>query len=293
MEMLAPFAFTKIVIIQSLEPHEYPTGKLLHAFLDQLTMTLGRTVPIEFHTCESAVSFRKIIESLIEDGRFGHIPLLHVESHGDEHCGLEFENGSELDWHTTAELLSRLNVACEYNLLATFAACFGAYFLGAIRAEAISPCYAMVAPTSKVAPDELERGFKLFYGEILRTLDAGVSLRRLRAERLSHGYWFGETAESWFERVVVGYVVTHCTRKALKSRVRILYRKLLREGNRQSIGSLKRVALRRSRREYFPDYFDQFFAVNSIPENKLRFRPLYQRTKRKLENIWLSPEYRQ
>lgn len=290
--MLAPFAFTKIVIVQSLEPHERPTGANLHTFLRGLNGLLGLSVPFEYMECESAREFRSIMERLIDDCRGGHIPLLHVECHGDDRDGLIFENGSELAWRDTAELLTRLNEACRYNLFAVFAACFGAYFLGQISAYRSAPCYAIVAPTAITYPDELETGFKLFYKNLLQTWDAGIAVRRLQSHHLVYGRWFGETAETWFERVVEDYMKSRCTRKAMKPRIKRLYRRLLSDGNRQSIGRLKRMIRQRNKQVFLDDYFDRFFGVNRFPENKGRFSAVHERVRRRLGDLWCKPTYR-
>ncbi|RKP50675.1 hypothetical protein D7S89_06185 [Trinickia fusca] len=290
--MHAPFTFTKIVIIQSLEPDERQTGAILRDYLAGLNSQRDQPVPIEFVLCESVVHFREIILRLVDECKSGEIPLLHVECHGDENDGLQFENGSELAWRDAAELLRQLNIACEYNLFASFAACFGAYFLGAIAAYSTSPCYAMLAPTGPVYPDEIETGFKQFYADLFQTWDAGISVRRLQRRRLVNGRWFAETAESWFERVVIDYVRVHCTHKALKKRIRKIYREALAAGKRQSIGYLKRMAIRRNKRTYLGDYFMEFFAIAQIPDNRGRFLALFNRMKRRLEDIWLQPEYR-
>ncbi|MHA6829842.1 hypothetical protein [Ralstonia pseudosolanacearum] len=280
--------FTKIVIVQSLEEDERQTGKHLRDALVALNGELGQSVPIELWTCESVVCFRAIVNELTEEANVGQIPLLHVECHGDEHAGLIFENASELSWHDLAAMLGRLNDACQYNLFAVFAACFGAHFLGQINPFTTSPCFASVAPTEHVYPDEIEVGFKQFYRNLFDGWDAALAVSRLRNRRLTRGRWFAETAERWFERVVM----ERCTRTVMKPRVRALYRHLLEKGNRQSIGKLKRWIRNRNKQAFLDEYFDRFFGTRKFPDNRQRFSGVHQRMKKRLSDIWCQREYR-
>jgi len=66
--MHAPFSFTRIVIVQSLEPHERQTGSLLSTFLSGLNDKLDRSVPVQLIARESAIEFR--LDSVMQHGRF-------------------------------------------------------------------------------------------------------------------------------------------------------------------------------------------------------------------------------
>ncbi|NHB12177.1 hypothetical protein GWK53_37475 [Burkholderia cepacia] len=290
--MHSTFAFTKIVIVQSLEEHEPPTGEHLRDAMVALNDQLGQRIPVEFRTCESFVGFREILDELTEAARCGQIPLLHVECHGDEHAGLIFENGSELSWQDLATILTLLNDASHYNLFAVFAACFGAHFLGQLNAFRTPPCFAIVAPTESVYPDEIEAAFKQFYRDLFNGWDAALAISRLRNRRLTSGRWFAETAERWFERVVMAYVETKCTRKEMKPRVRALYRQLRAKGNRQSIGWLKRMINKRNKEVFLDEYFDRFFGTRKFPDNRQRFTGVHQRMKKRLSDIWCQRQYR-
>lgn len=72
--MHSTFAFAKIVIIQSLEECEHPTGERLRDALAALNGELGQSVPVELRTCESAVGFRAIVDELTEAASVGQIP---------------------------------------------------------------------------------------------------------------------------------------------------------------------------------------------------------------------------
>ena len=166
--MAEGFTFTKIVVVQSLEPHETQTGKLIYDFLTSELELNGYLTQVEFKTCWSAKEFSEILTTLEHEAKGGEVPLLHVETHGTKELGLEFENSSDLSWDDLAKHLRALNVATRFNLLALFSACWGGYFLGKMSAIHQAPCYAMVGPSDKLWPDEIYAGFTAFYRVFLK-----------------------------------------------------------------------------------------------------------------------------
>ena len=109
------FTFSRIVIIQSLEPDEDETGTILSEFLAALgTATEFSNVPIEVINCGNARQFLEILNQLTQDAASGDIPLLHVECHGDALDGLEFENSSTLSWERVSAALLPLNIATQF-----------------------------------------------------------------------------------------------------------------------------------------------------------------------------------
>jgi hypothetical protein len=196
--------------VESLESHETRTGNVLFEFLQghELVRRLG--MPIEYKTCETFRDFVAYLGELeVEIGRTGHAPLLHVECHGDEVRGLEFANGSNLAWAELSTGLVRLNEASGFNLVAVFSACYGGHFLGHLSSINPAPCYAMIAPTETVEPSEILAAFRTFYSVLFARRDVGVAIAALARQRLSKGWWFGQHAELWFEKVTIGYVQNH------------------------------------------------------------------------------------
>lgn len=280
--MAEHFTITKIIVIQSLETEEFQTGTELAKYLDYLTGQYELIIPVTLIECESAIDFIGLINRLVDEAAEGEVPLLHVELHGDKESGLIFQNSSELSWSGCSELLRQLNRATKYNLLTFFAACFGAYFLGHINVLKESPCYAIVAPTEKAFPDEVLNGCKLFYSELFRTWDAGTAVAAIQRQRLTEGYWFGETAEAWFRRMVLKYAEIEFTNKAIQRRSKRLYQLLQNEGKRLSMGRLKRLVVHQNRK-FLENYFDSFFLISEFPENKIRFKKIHRELKDQLD----------
>lgn len=268
--------FTKVVVIQSLSDEDPKTGKHVVEYINGLEECNGIAELVE---CSSATQFLNHLRTLEEEIRGGKIPLLHVECHGHLDKGLFFADKSSLSWQELVTLLRKINQLTRFNLVAVFSACFGGYFLSHTGAIEASPFWAFVAPTSTVDDSEIMRGFRVFYSTLFHEKDVGKAAAALRREELSYGSWFGESAEKWFLRVVIGYVKTHCNAQATLTRTRIMYRTLRSSGVQTGIGRLKRTITQKNR-AMIPVYFDRFFMTQEFPENKIRFAA----AKRELEN---------
>lgn len=290
--MIAGFTLTKIVIIQSLEPHESKTGKNLSEFIVSVVLEYNLKIPVELINCENKFEFLEILGRLSTEAKTaGEKPLIHVECHGSIQEGLEFENGSTLTWPEVASSLLELNVACRFNLLAAFSACFGGHFLSQMEAVHPSPCWCMVAPTEKIDPGELLNGFRTFYSTLLQHTDVGIAVAELRKIRLSTGRWFGQVAELWFETIVIGYIERHCTVEAARVRAKKLYRKLKRTGTTKSIGNIMRTSRQHNRQGLLAKYFDIYFLTAEIPENIQRFEAARTRLDLKLRKLQETNKY--
>lgn len=286
------FSFTKIILIQSLEPNEVKTGRINHEYISAQISESNLNIPVEVINCFNYLEFLQILTDLEAEASYkGEIPLLHVECHGDLKDGLEFENGSTLSWPDISAALTRLNRACRFNLLAVFSACFGGHFLGQMGAINPAPCWCMIAPTNTIDPGEILRVFRTFYFTLFRESDVGKALSEITKMQMNDGRWFGQTAELWFERVVVGYIENHCTLTAVNERAKKMYRQLRSEGKHQSIGSLTRMLRQRNRQSLLNNYFEQYFMTKEVPENNLRFNSAKQRLEFKLSELRNSGKY--
>lgn len=283
--MAEGFNFTKIVVVQSLEQHESQTGRMIADFLTSELESNEHLMQVEFKTCWSAKEFLEVLTTLEYEANTGEIPLLHVETHGSKEMGLEFENGSELSWDDLAKLLRRLNVATRFNLLALFSACWGGYFLGKMSAIQQAPCYAMVAPSEKLWPNEIYAGFTTFYRIFLKELDVASAVDAMRALPLQNGYWFGKPAEIWFERVLLDYVRVKCSNEMSEQRAKTLQSELAKDGKIIPIPQLLELLRGQNRKNLLPDYFSKYFMLEEIPENATRFSALYTRMEFVLDEL--------
>lgn len=272
------FMFSRVVVVESLERHEVKTGAKIADFVKSVSMAQCLGISVEYTACEDVVTFESFVNELAADVKAtGRIPLLHVECHGDRSTGLEFENGSQLSWTRLSQLLVGLNEATRFNLVAIFSACYGAHFVAQMGCLAPAPCFAMIAPSEDVYPDEILTGFRLFYADLLRTADAGQAVDAMLHLSLQKGAWFAMRAETWFEKIVTGYVESHCTKSEAKRRALQMYRQLRSSGAEADLGELRRKLVQSNRNELIGKYFECYFMAKTVTETAVRFRRVRRR----------------
>lgn len=286
------FQCARLLVIESLEPTEFHSGRALADYVTSLDFVRSHPFLIEYRTCENANEFRallaKITREVVETNL---IPLLHVECHGDAATGLEFANGSTVAWSELSSLLVELNKATRFNLVATFAACYGGHFLGELESTNPAPVYAMLAPTEAVDPAEIFAGSRLFYSTLFHTREAGDAIDALSNMKLSSGEWFAQHAERWFERVTLGYVENYCTSRASRIRCRKLFHQLKREGHFLDMSEVKAKLREANRVALLGNHFDTFFMTDSVPENRLRFKALRMKMEQAVDRLRSTGRY--
>lgn len=286
------FTITKIVIVQSLEPCEVETGRILSEYISAQISQHGIDIPVEIIKCSCADEFLEILKRLTTQAvTDGEIPLLHVECHGGIKEGLGFENGSTLPWPEVASAILPLNRSSRFNLLAVFSACFGGHFLGQMGAIKPAPCWCVVAPTETVDPGEILNGFRVFYSCLLRDGDMGRAVDAISKCQLSQGYWLSEPAELWYEKLIVGYIETHCKNSVVRARAMKIYQKLQQKNQGESIDELISLIRNRNRESLINDYFNCYFMTAVIPQNLQRFNDVKLRIQHKLSKMRRSGKY--
>lgn len=285
------FTATKIVIIESIPARELKSGSLVFEFIQAQIEQNGLNIALELFTCPVADDFRHLLAQLTDEAlKTGHAPILQIECHGDQFDGLVFSDNSFITWPDVAEILTNLNRACRFNLLAIFSACFSGHFIGEIDALTPAPCWCMIAPTHTVDPAEIMQVIRTFYMVLMQTADAGRAIKSIRQLRMQDGRWFGQSAELWFERLTLGYIADHCTRKMARIRARKQFREIKREGKYVSIGQLKRM-LKRQNKDILSRLFDTFFMIDDIPGNRQRFTRAHNRIQHKISVLQSTRKY--
>lgn len=274
-----------IFIIQSLEEHENKTGNYFKEEFEYLVNENNLKIEVNIINCENFKEFKSIINGIINDDSINY-PWIHIDCHGSIDNGLEFSNGSEIGWDELRKILIPLNIKAKFNLPLSLSTCYGANFLGEIGSDKMepSPCRLLMGPTTEVSPADLMRNFRSFY----RNLFYGFNLKNAVEviEKSEDGdFWLIELAERWFVLTMLDYIRTHCNDDALNVRARRIYKKLKKVGAKhKSISSIAREMKRDTLMNYIPFVFNQYFAIEYLPENKEKFswvlQEIYQGVKR-------------
>lgn len=284
--MVAGFTFSKIIIVESLKPREFNSAEALYGYIQCQLEESQLDVTVEITHCDSATEFIQLIQRLtaaaIESNDW---PVIHLECHGDSVSGVEFSDGSELTWADIASNLLKLNAATRFNLLAVFAACSGFHFVSEISAISPSPCWCIVGPTEEVMPDEVARGFRMFYGSLIRNCDVSNAVDALYSEQLITGSWRVQTAELWFQRIATDYITNHCTLTQTTRRAKQLRKELLKKGVKKSIPEVEAILRKQTTKDLLSKYFETFFMISDVPEGTERFSHAKERLKLKINEM--------
>jgi hypothetical protein len=286
------FSFNRIVVLQSLPASEEQSGTTLVERIKIVAKTESPALPIDLFDLKNAAEFfQKIEELAIYSQNTGSLPLLHIESHGDESDGLVFADDSEVSWGEVAKALEGLNIAMRCNLMVSFAACFGAHFLGALKDSERAPVWCLIGPSDKVYWDEILHSYLEFYTNILKDPDFANSINTLVKKPLAKGgLWLVQTSEEWMLRILSGYVEVHCTRAAADARARKQYRILKKENQRVAKGFLLKT-LKQMNNDLLTSKFDKYFMLDIYPEVGERFAGPRDRLANKLLQLKQSKKY--
>ncbi|MCI5179190.1 MAG: hypothetical protein D3911_07695 [Candidatus Electrothrix sp. AW3_4] len=153
---------TNIWIIEWLPTDEKHTGQLLHEWMQE-----RRSGWSKYSECKSSAEVLSSIKDATDLAeRTGMIPVLHLESHGDEKglWGPDGKGNMELlQWYHLNEPFQKLNQATRCNLVIVVAACIGFAGIKALVRGPIAPAIALVGPDAEISPDNLLSGTKEFY----------------------------------------------------------------------------------------------------------------------------------
>lgn len=289
---LSGFTFTRIVVIQSLDHSELQTGRNLYEFIDGLNVLHNTNIPIQFFNVNSSRQFIQLLAAIEASSKANFdIPVIHVECHGSKQQGLYFADGSRLSWKATSNALVKINIATRFNLLTIFSACFGAYFISQMGATKECPCWCMVAPTEEIEAHEILVALRVFYRTFMESKDVGLAVSAVSQTPINCGQWFGKTAELWFEEQVDSYIRDHCSKEAARLRQRHIYKQLKGDGHRRSKGRIARDFKSLHKHSLTGDYFDTFFMIRQVPENKARFQAARKRLNEQIRKYQISKDY--
>lgn len=265
--------FSKIYVVESLQPGDQRTGKLLWEDIDTVNGFHQRGLETELVHAKTKAEFLASLGRIQSEASQGECPILHIECHGSkDKTGLILGDSSFLSWAELKPFLTAINVATKCNLLIVMASCYGGYLGQIVLPTDRAPCWGFIGPTDTVYPDELLSTFNAFYGKLLASLDGDESLAALSARKLRFGGYYFTTAVNFFKRAYTGYLKEYCSESALEERAKSMSRKLRKMGSqhRPGKGAMKRL-LKRTEAPSFEKYHRQFFMIDLFPENASRF----------------------
>lgn len=266
--------YNKIAIIQSLPKNNRPTGTRLCEDIEAVNDYYDLQLKIELHNIKTKNDFNNLLSKLANEARTaGLLPILHIETHGDEH-GLQFSSGEQITWTEIKAPLTELNIQTKNNLFVTLAACKGAYLINVLGLTDRAPCCGLIGPTIDIHTCDVEH-YGIFYRELLTTGD-GDGAAKLLMESCPNSFYF-TSVELFFKKVFKKYLVESCTKQAIKKRALKMYEESKAITKQNKIPNQMRVFKQQlsNTKKAFKIYKKRFFMIDLHPENKELFTLKY------------------
>lgn len=279
---------TKLAVIESLGEIDGNTGEQLAQDMRDELREAGTSPVVHVYRCPGADTFRQTVSQLTgEAEREEHLPILHIECHGDDIEGLTFADGTTLGWMDLTDILRPLNKATEGGLIVTVAACFG---IGAIRGLDLTqpaPFYALIGPSQKIWGSELSRSLKAFYLDLIARTGAEEAAQKLIDTRLEHGHFVVVTGRLLFREIMIRYVRKNTSPSARKEQALRQHRQARAEGMNLGLTYWKRHYMR-TMPGLVQQYHKCFFMLDQFPQHAPHFSATMREVEQELERPSLS-----
>jgi hypothetical protein len=266
-----------IHIIESIAEDQLHTGRKLRDDIEPLALGIrSHFISVKLHQVKTAQEFFECLRTILDHCREGHLPLLHIETHGNDD-GIELASGEFLTWGDLKDPLTAINVASNLNLLVILAACEGANLLHVINPNDRAAVRFIIGPKRKAKAVEMERATVAFYKTLFGRGDGIAAWKAMNAE-IGTGETFSIfAADVMFIYVFRQYLKTLCTPEELKNR----------ENRRVLDAVVKGVQDLKQFRKFFGEYIreyerdfarlkERFFLCDLYPENMERFDLSFQ-----------------
>lgn len=278
-------SFGKVHIIEWLNPANHkmgkdgdrPTGEETYRELETLIPASRSRMEAVFHRVSSRAGFIEHLGRIEEDFRVSRkVPLLQIETHGDNDRGIGLSEKDGLTWPELMEALTPLNLATGVRLFVVLAACHGAWGIKMAQPMRRAPFLALLGPNRRVYPGEVVRGMRAFYRGLFEHKDGSRAMQMLNnvvdPDRTTFGII---NCEQLFRDVWEAYFTMAMDEQWIAARVERLVESARAERPRSEP---ELAHLRIHMRNYILDHparFEEsrrhFFMIDLYPENVARF----------------------
>lgn len=115
---------------------------------------------------------------IINDSSHCHVPILHLEVHGDENGNLIIGN-SVIMMQDFMDAVEQISAKCNAKILLTLAVCRGlAFFSKMKKAFASLPCSYVIGSSQPLWASNIEKRYSAFYRELLQDSTTKIDIRR-------------------------------------------------------------------------------------------------------------------
>ena len=268
--------FSRVVIIQSLQSGESPTGRHLRDAIEQ-TAQERHGISVEYVDAQTVDEFMIALDNVRETTERGpNVPILHFECHGtSDKKGLYLADGTSITWSALKTHLVPINRATRCNLFVTLACCHGAMLMECLDIFERSPCWGLLGPSGEVSSLDLKNSYSAFFLELLESSNADAAIVSLMQSPERRARYFLLTAEDMFQSVVDLYQRSYSSEPQHQERIERFNRVFEKHGAPVSVLNSTDSELRLAEQNILEKIYNRFFFVDHYPENRLRFPNSY------------------
>lgn len=263
---------TNIWVIEWLPTSDKRTGRLLHEWMQE-----RRPGWSNYSECSSKMEVVSSIECVTNLAKNSNtIPVLHLESHGDENGlgGPGVNGGMELlSWDELTEPLQQLNLETRCNLIVVVAACIGFAGIQALVRGPRAPAIALVGPDAPINDSSLLYGTKEIYR---RWMDNDPRLDEIA---ISASREAGTVSFEWEPFAVLAYdalaerLIFSMRQAQQRMQVNRIRQRMLEENRWSTVEIERRLSLLSPSLQaiLMQQLWDEMFMIDLYPENRERF----------------------
>jgi hypothetical protein len=271
------FTFNSVVVIESLPPGEFRSGRDLFETTMAPAAHADPGLLCDLYQPTSRLEFLGVLRAIQQDAQQHDVsPIIHIETHGDE-AGIGLADGELILWSDIADALKAINEASQFNLLVVAAMCHGWHMIDILRPTDRAPAFGIVATRDTVAAGDLLTIMQAFYSALLRPgHDLRAALIKANGTGEEDGWNFEMIgAEVMLCRIFSHYLETLSTEETQTQRVNRLVADLARAQNLDIVHTMElrgRITAALDNHEaWFNMYRTRFLMLDRYPENSKRF----------------------
>ena len=194
-----------VAIIESLKICEPQTGTKLCQDVLSTRKAADDSLFYDYYSVYTIKEFEETIHSIISKLQPDEMLALHVEAHGGVE-GVRLASDEIMSWGHFLNLCRELNIKEKGLLVVTTAMCYSLPFMAAINPSLRAPFKAIVITRRDVSPDEILRGYSVYFSMYKNILDIGPAKDAMRNEVND-----GDSTSSPFEMITADWLFEQIT----------------------------------------------------------------------------------
>lgn len=125
-----------------------------------------KIIPIHEHKIRSQSEFEILLGEYAKKARTGACPLVHIDMHGSEDCGLWIGDDQYVSWTKLCELLSAINRHTKNRMMVILFSCYGFHAIKSPDTNKPVPFVMLAAPGEEILTSELVDSVVPFYNKL-------------------------------------------------------------------------------------------------------------------------------